>query len=54
MRVQKVSMNNELDLLRNELVEAEKKVKRLKTGVLFFSIYFVAVTLIYLIKNNLI
>ena len=54
MGIQEMTMNNELDLLRNELTIAEKKVKRLKTGVFFFSIYFLGVTLIYLIKNNLI
>lgn len=54
MGFQKVSMNDELDLLQNELIEAERKVKRLKSGVFFFSVYFIAVTLIYLFKNNLI
>ena len=53
MRFQKIRINDELEILRNELIVAEKKVKRLKLGVFFFSLYFLAVTLMYLVKNNL-
>ena len=54
MKFQRINTRDDLDILRNELIIAEKKVKRLKIGAFFFCLYFIGVTVLYLIKNNMI
>jgi len=42
----------ELDDLRQELTFAQRRIKRLKWGLAIFAVYFIFITLTYLLRSN--